>query len=154
RGLRGRIESGRSGGGICFGYRVNRRLEGGGASTGEREIVQAEAAIVCRIFREYVHGLSPKEIAKRLNGEGVRGPNGCVWSPSTIHGHAGRGTGILNNELYVGRLVWNRQRYVKDPDTGKRLARPNPIAEWVSTEVPALRIVEEELWTRAKERQR
>ena len=34
--------------------------------------------------------------------------------------------GILNNELYIGRLVWNRQRYVKHPDTGKRLARINP----------------------------
>ena len=32
--------------------------------------------------------------------------------PSTIHGHAGRGTGILNNELYIGRLIWNRQRYI------------------------------------------
>ena len=30
------------------------------------------------------------------------------------------GTGILNNELYVGRLIWNRQRFVKDPETGHR----------------------------------
>jgi hypothetical protein len=37
-----------------------------------------------------------------------------------------RGTGILNNELYIGRLVWNRLRYVKDPETGKRVSRPNP----------------------------
>jgi hypothetical protein len=57
-----------------------------------------------------------EEIAKRLNKEGV-GPNGRVWSPSTIHGHAERGTGVLINELYGGRLVWNRQRFVKDPDT-------------------------------------
>lgn len=43
---------------------------------------------------------------------------GTAWRPSTIHGHAGRGTGVLNNELYIGRRVWNRQRYLKDPDTG------------------------------------
>ncbi len=36
--------------------------------------------------------------------------------------------GLLNNELYVGRLVWNRQRFVKNPDTGKRVARMNPRA--------------------------
>ena len=30
-------------------------------------------------------------------------------------GNAARGNGILNNELYVGRRVWNRQRFVKDP---------------------------------------
>jgi site-specific DNA recombinase len=29
---------------------------------------------------------------------------------STINGNVARGTGIINNELYVGRLVWNRLR--------------------------------------------
>jgi hypothetical protein len=110
--------------------------------------------IIDRIFRDYERGISPKEIAKRLNREGVPGPNRCPWSPSTIHGHATRGTGILNNELYVGRLVWNRTRYVKDPDTGKRLARPNPPSEWITTAVPTLRIIDEDLWKRVKERQR
>ena len=43
-----------------------------------------------------------------------------AWGPSTIAGNPARGTGILNNELYIGRLVWNRLRYVKDPSTGKR----------------------------------
>ena len=42
-----------------------------------------------------------------------------------IAGNAARGTGILNNELYIGRLVWNRLRYVKDPSTGKRVSRLN-----------------------------
>lgn len=37
RGLRGRVEAGHSGGGRCFGYRL-------GAATGEREIVETEAA--------------------------------------------------------------------------------------------------------------
>lgn len=31
-------------------------------------------------------------------------------------------------------LVWNRLRYVKDPDTGKRVSRPNPECEWVLQE--------------------
>jgi hypothetical protein len=26
-----------------------------------------------------------------------------------VHGNRQRGTGILNNELYIGRLVWNRE---------------------------------------------
>jgi site-specific DNA recombinase len=154
RGLRGRVESGRSGGGLCYGYRVTRMVENGELSKGQREIIADEAAVVCRIFTEYEQGVSPKEIAKRLNKEGVAGPNGCPWSPSTIHGHAARGTGILNNELYVGRLVWNRQRYVKDPDTGKRLGRPNPLSEWITTDVPTLRILDDDLWNRVKARQR
>jgi site-specific DNA recombinase len=64
------------------------------------------------------------------------------------------GTGILNNELYVGRLVWNRLRYVKNPDTGKRVSRLNPTSEWMSKDVPELRILPDGFWTAAKSRQK
>ena len=50
-------------------------------------------------------------------------------------------------------LVWNRQRFIKDPNTGKRVSRPNPEANWIRTEVPELRIVDDELWRRVKLRQ-
>jgi site-specific DNA recombinase len=55
--------------------------------------------------------------------------------------------------LYVGRLVWNRQRFIKDPDTGKRVARLNPQSAWIVSAVPHLRIVDDDLWNRVKERQ-
>jgi hypothetical protein len=58
----------------------------------------------------------------------------------------------LRNELYAGRLVWNRQRFVKDPATGKRQARRNPRAEWIVEEVPELRIVDEALWDQVNSR--
>jgi site-specific DNA recombinase len=108
RGLRGRAEAGKSAGGVSYGYRVVRRIvDGGKAATGERAIDPDQAAIVERIFTEFNWGISPQAIAKRLNAEGVKGPNQGAWGPSTLHGHAKRGTGILNNELYVGRQVWN-----------------------------------------------
>ena len=141
RGLRGRVEDGKSAGGLCYGYRVVKALNAGTVTTGEREVVPEEARIVERIFRDFVAGVSPKQIAKNLNREGIAGPFGGAWSPSTIYGNAKRGTGILNNELYVGRLVWNRLRYVKNPDTGKRVSRLNPESEWMRKEVPELRIV-------------
>jgi site-specific DNA recombinase len=50
-------------------------------------------------------------------------------------------------------MVWNRLRYVKNPDTGKRVSRLNPSSEWITTDVPHLRIVPDELWSAAKERQ-
>jgi site-specific DNA recombinase len=146
RGLRGRIELGKAGGGVSFGYRIVRRLENGVVTTGEREIVPEEAAIVRRIFNDYRAGASPKQIAKALNAEGVRGPRGALWSPSTIHGNPERGIGILHNGLYIGRLVWNRQRFLKDPDTGKRVARVNPPSEWITKDVPELRIIDDEVW--------
>jgi hypothetical protein len=62
-------------------------------------------------------------------------------------------TDILNNELYIGRLIWNRQTFVKDPATGKRVARPNPEQKWIIEEVPELRIVDDALWNKVKDRQ-
>ncbi len=64
-----------------------------------------------------------------------------------------RGTGLINNELYIGRLIWNRLRYIKDPSTGKRVSRLNPESEWLIREVPELRIVDDALWQAVRERQ-
>ncbi|WP_114090138.1 recombinase family protein [Thalassospira profundimaris] len=154
RGLRGRVEAGKSGGGNAYGYDVVRKFtETGEAIRGDRTINEAEAAIVNRIFEEYASGESPRAIAKRLNAEDVAGPSGKTWGPSTIHGNRQRGTGILNNELYIGRLVWNRLRYIKDPETGKRVSRLNDEADWIIQDVPEMRIVDQDLWDRVKARQ-
>jgi Recombinase zinc beta ribbon domain/Recombinase len=59
----------------------------------------------------------------------------------------------INMTHRAGVLVWNRQRFIKDPNTGKRVSRPNSEAKWIRTEVPELRIVDEELWQRVKLRQ-
>ena len=155
RGLEGRVRQGRSGGGLCFGYDVIREHDGRGEPIhGGRKINEAEAAVVRRIFTAFANGQSPRAIALSLNAERIAGPHGETWGPSTIYGNWRRGTGILNNELYIGKLVWNRQRYVKDPATGKRRARPNPPDEWITRDVPDLRIVDGQLWNEVKARQR
>ncbi|MGD1926386.1 MAG: recombinase family protein [Paracoccaceae bacterium] len=147
RGLRGRVEAGRSGGGNAYAYDVVRTLDAhGDADHGARRINQVEAALVRRIFTKYAAGASPRAIVHALNAEGVQGPSGKGWGPSTVHGSRQRRNGILNNELYLGRLVWNRQRFVKDPETGKRISRPNPESDWFTADVPALRIIPDDLW--------
>ena len=152
RGLEGRGIKGKSGGGITFGYDVVKQLDAQGKPvTGERTINEAEADVVRSIFTDYARYISPRAIAKRLNAEGVPGPQGGEWGASTIYGNRDRGTGILNNELYIGKLVWNRLRYVKDPETRKRRSRLNSASEHVITDVPELRIVDQDLWSRAKE---
>jgi site-specific DNA recombinase len=154
RGLQGRIEAGRSGGGNSYGYDVVKRIgDDGEPVRGERRINPEQAAIVQRIFQEYAAGSSPKAITRALNRDKVPGPRGRAWGPSTIHGQRRRGNGILNNELYVGRLVWNRLRFIKDPQTGKRVARFNPDAARVVKEVSELRIVDQDLWDKVKARQ-
>ncbi|RWO24876.1 MAG: recombinase family protein [Mesorhizobium sp.] len=154
RGLRGRVEDGKSGGGLCFGYDVVKQFASNGEPIrGNRTINEAEAVVVRRIFADYLAGKSSRAIAFELNKEGAPGPQGAEWGPSTIHGNPKRGVGILNNELYVGRLVWNRLRYLKDPDTGKRVSRLNPESEWVIQEVPEMRIINQEVWDSVKARQ-
>lgn len=160
RGLEGRIKKGKSAGGLSFGYLLDRKpLPDGTWTTGDRKIDGREATVIRRIFSDYDSGKSARTIAIALNAEGIAPPRGGAdggggsWSFSTISGNWKRGTGILNNELYLGRLVWNRQRFIKDPATGKRQARPNPPEEWVIEEIPALRIIDDALWARVKQRQ-
>lgn len=147
RGQRGRVEAGCSAGGNSYGYQVVRRLlADGSAATGERQIAPGEAAIVGRIFEEYVRGLTPRRIATGLNADGIASPRGGEWNASTINGSRQRRNGILNNELYIGRIVWNRRRFVKDPDTGKRRSRLNLEHEWIIIDAPELRVIDDDLW--------
>lgn len=97
-----------------------------------------------------MNALFLKDLAMKTH----RGLRGRAWGDTSIRGHVSRGTGIINNELYAGILVWNRQRFVKDPTTGKRISRPNPESQWIRTEVPHLRIVDDELWNAARVRQK
>ncbi len=152
RGQLGRARAGRIPGGLAYGYEVVPPAPGS-RDAGERRINETEAAIVRRIFRAYAAGASARHIARDLNAEGVPGPGGRPWGDTTIRGQAARGTGLLNNTLYIGQLSWNRCSYVKDPHTGKRVARVNPQDEREEVAIPELRIIDQELWDRAKARQ-
>lgn len=154
RGLRGRVEKGFSAGAVGYGYRMVRRLNSEGELVrGEREIDPAAALIVERIFREFAAGKSPRAIACDLNAEGIAGPAGKPWRDTSIRGDVRRGTGILNNELYVGVRAWNHKHSVKDPNTGKEVTRLNPESEWIRNAVPELRIVSDALWEAVKRQQ-
>ena len=147
RGLEGRVLAGKSAGGVSYGYSIVRQFDASGDPIkGDRVINEDEAAIVRRIFTDYVKGKSPRKIAFELNQAGIAGPRGGEWAASTINGNRKRGTGILNNELYIGLLVWDRQSFDRDPDTGKRVARMNGPEKTKRVPVPELRIIDQELW--------
>jgi site-specific DNA recombinase len=150
----GRIKEGKVAGGIAYGYDVLPGIKKGKSlERGGRSINAQEAAVVVDIFRRFANGTSPEAIAQDLNARGVPGPGGREWQNTTIRGQPDRGTGILNNASYVGRLEWNRCAYVKDPATGKKVPRPNPRDKWEVVEVPTLRIMEDELWDKVRARQ-
>jgi len=153
RGLLGRVRAGRIPSGLSYGYDLVPPAPGE-TDRGERHINPSEAAVVQRIFTDYVNGAAPQRIARTLNAEKVPGPGGRPWIDTTIRGQLDRGTGLLNNTLYIGQISWNRCSYVKDPRTRKRVARVNPQSEWEVKEVPELRIIEPGLWEQVKARQR
>src|SRR6266404_596518 len=152
RGLLGRVLQGRLAGGLAYGYDVIEDDDPRGGR-GLRRINESEAATVRRIFEAFAAGTAPRALAKILNAEGVPGPGGRPWGDTTIRGQVDRGTGLLNNPHYVGRLEWNRTSYVKDPRTGRRTARVNAPDKRETVEVPELRIIDDDLWARVKARQ-
>ena len=153
RGLEGRVRAGKNGGGVSYGYAVARGLRADGTPvTGDLQLVPYQAEIVRRVFADYAAGRSPRSIAKTLNAEGVAGPRNGRWTASLLLGNASRENGMLRNRLYVGERVWNRQRFIKDPHTGKRVSRPNPHKQWVINMVPDLAIVDRALWDHVQAR--
>jgi DNA invertase Pin-like site-specific DNA recombinase len=147
RGLEGKFLKGLSAGGRCCGYDIVRD------ETGSRWVVnEAEASVIRQIFEWSAAGHSLKRIAGILNDQRVAPPqkrknrSHATWCPTAIRE-------MLRRELYVGRRIWNQTKYVKTPGTNKRVARPRPRNEWVIQEMPELRIISDDLWTRVQHRQ-
>ena len=158
RGLEDRARAHKSTGGRAYGY-----VSAAQSSSGQMEIEPRQADVVRQIFEWYASGWSPKMISRELSRRRVPSP-GMAWSRkeprargwmvSAIAGDVTRGIGILNNELYSGRVIWNRTRWVRSAaDSAKRRVVLNPPTEWVTRDEPRLRIVPQELWHRVKARQ-
>ena len=157
RGLAGCATRGLSAGGRIFGYRtapVEAARRGTKHTAPARfEIHPEEAAIVQRIFRDYAAGQSMQAIAFALNRAGVhfpaqetkRGPHRRGWAVSSIRV-------ILRNEKYGGVWIWNKRRFIKDPDTGRRRALPRPAEEWIRQEHASLRVIDADLWQAVQQR--
>jgi site-specific DNA recombinase len=144
RSLEGVIRDGRHAGGRAYGYAA---IPG---KPGELIIAENEAAVVRRIFADFIAGRTPRAIAAVLNADRIQAPRGARWNASTINGNNARGHGMLLNELYAGRIVWNKVRMVKDPATGKRVSRPNDAALYRHADAPQLRIVDDATWSAAQ----
>lgn len=163
RGLGGRVRAGFSPGGLPYGYRSGPAYDGQQQIIGFRKVIYApEAEIVRRIFTLYADGASARRIAILLNEEGIAPPgarwkkktirHATTWSYTAIIGHRRLKKGILNNPLYIGRQVWNRSQWMRDPDTKAHHYRVRPASEHVEADLPDLRIIDPDLWDRVQVR--
>lgn len=124
------------------------------ARSGERMAGKpyGDAAVVREIFQQWVDGETLKGIANSLNRRGIPSP-GADWKQRA----SPRGKwlissirALLMNEVYAGRLVWNRSRWIKDPDTGIRKRIERPESEWIVQQCEP--VVDQETWDMAQAR--
>ena len=83
--------------GLMLGYRKTGEKDEDGHDV--YEIIEEEAAIVRRIYREFIAGYSITQISKRLQADGIKTKLGKeTWCHSTLES-------ILTNEKYTGNAL-------------------------------------------------
>lgn len=143
RGVRANAERGKAIGGRTYGYRTR--------PGGDIEIDPDQAAVIVSVHRMFAdEGLSTRQIADRLNREGIPSPFGGSWGASTIAGGRARRNGLLHADIYNGVRTYGRNIVTKDRSTGKRIHNHQPPEAWKRVDVPHLRIVPADLWARTQ----
>ena len=148
RGQKARVEAGYAASSCAYGYRPVRGVVDakGRNVNGVREIDEAAAQVIRRVYDEYIAGRKIPRIVEDLNRDGIPAPNGGLWKRNAIMGGVLKQEGILRNEIYTGKLIFNRSHVVRDPITNKKKFIHNPEADWTKVEVPHLRIVSDAQW--------
>jgi site-specific DNA recombinase len=139
RGRRGKLYRARAGEVLStkvpYGYR---RVPRGADGPAHVVVYEPEAAVVRRVFADFLAGQSLRHLAVTLSADGIASPEGKpVWRLSTI-------CRLLRNEAYVGRLYWNRTQTSYDPALGKNRQTLRPREEWIEIPVPA--IIDEDIF--------
>jgi len=126
---------------VPYGYR---RIPRGPAGPCHLDIYAVEAAVVQRIFDDFVAGgYSMRRICRRLYEDGIASPTGKpVWSIACL-------SKMLENPAYKGHLLYNRHQSLP-PTSGRKSTRTTlrPPEEWIEIPVPA--IISEDLFDAAQ----
>ncbi len=147
-GLRSRVRQGRVAGGACYGYTLERKSDGSGRRYTVAVVNDQEAPIIERIFIEYLAGRGQKQIAHRLNEDGVPAPSAGrrgsgSWAPSAVRT-------ILLNPRYRGVYIHGRIKKVRQGGGSIRVkAEPHEI---MMIDLPEWRIVDDATWFAVNER--
>lgn len=101
--------------GKCLGYRKD--------EDGNIVVVEEEAAVVRRIYREFLDGVGVSKIAQKLQRDGIRTDQGYeAWHSTSIRK-------MLRNELLKGDIRFQKT-YVRDPLTHKRMQNKGELAQY------------------------
>ncbi|MBX6396245.1 MAG: recombinase family protein, partial [Alicyclobacillaceae bacterium] len=97
------------------------------------------APIVRMIYEMRAQGMGRYKIARKLGDLGVPSPSGRPrWESVTVRD-------ILDNEVYIGRIVWGQYKHFKDENGRKRKIKL-PRDQWIVVENAHEPIIDLELW--------
>lgn len=85
-------------------------------------VIPLEAAIVKRIFLNFIDGKSRLETEREFAAEGIKMRNGCQWLDSNIKK-------ILTNITYTGNLLLQKE-YIADPITKHRKKNQSELTKY------------------------
>lgn len=146
RTTRGKLERAKSGripqafGRGCYGYVYN-------PATGQREIEPYQAEVVRRIFTRFTELRSFDRVCTELIRDGITTFDGGRWYPIGVRR-------VLENESYVGRLVYRRSRWIKTRGRDGKMHRKQierPAEDQVEIVGASPQIVDEALWQRVQQ---
>ena len=122
-------------------------------------IVDEDAAkIIKRIFYEFSHGVSARQIAICLNGEGIDSPRAYhykhigqknpnpnesnTWNSNTI-------MQLLKNQVYIGNMVQGKRQVISYKSKRREFTSPD---EWIIVENTHEALVDLEAWNEVQKR--
>lgn len=127
--------------GLMLGYEKAGKTEDGRT---QYRIIEEEAAIVRKIYREYIGGKTITQISQGLREDGLVSKRGCsTWCSNTI-------TNILKNEKYAGNAVLGKT-YKPDVLSKKRFKNDGSKSPMYYAENTHPAIIDEETFELAKE---
>jgi DNA invertase Pin-like site-specific DNA recombinase len=159
RGLEGQVHRGFSAGGRTFGYRSipvpdpAGRMDSAGniIVLGKKPVIhEPEAEVVRRAYQLRLEGRSLSAIVEALATSNAPAPNPGKragrprgWSVSSLQY-------LLKNRVYRGEVIYGRDKFMKNRQTGKRVARRRPESEWTVEPRPDLAIVPRDVFDRVQ----
>lgn len=108
-------------------------------------INETEAAVVRNLFDEYLAGKGYKILAQGLHRRGVPTRLGGLWTHTSVRT-------ILRNEVYIGKVYFNRRLFKLNRKTGRRVPQWKSADQVVSNQDENLRIISDEQFEQARKR--
>ncbi|PFE06004.1 recombinase family protein [Bacillus cereus] len=105
-----------------------------------------EASVVRMIFEWYANeDMGASMITNKLNQLGYKSKLGNDWNPYSV-------LDMLKNNIYIGKVTWQKRKEVKHPDATKRSCTRQDKSEWIIADGKHDSIISESLFEKAQEK--